>query len=134
MSIDALPPEVVAILRERFHTLEAVEALVALHAAPRPWPVSEVAATLGVEREVARSALEELAGGRFVVPDAAMAFRYAPKDAATAAAATALVRTYRTARLDVMRQMTENAMERIRSSAATAFADAFRFGKGRKDG
>jgi hypothetical protein len=60
--------------------------------------------------------------------------RYAPMDAPTAAAVHSLLLAFRTSRLDLMRRMTENAMERIRSSAATAFADAFRFGKGRRNG
>ena len=133
MSTEAIPAEVLALLRERLHTLEAVEALVVLHDAPRPCSTAEIAERVAIDPAIARSALDELAQGGFVVTEASTGFRYAPVDPATAAATRALVHAYRTAPLDVMRRMTENAMERIRSSARAAFADAFRLGKGRKD-
>ncbi|MFO0611868.1 MAG: hypothetical protein U0414_04720 [Polyangiaceae bacterium] len=134
MPTSELTHDVVELLRERLHGFEAVEVLLVLHADPRTWRVTEIGDRLSADRDVVRAALEELRRGGFVVQEPDGRWRYAPTDAATAAAVTNLVRVYATARFEVLRQMSENALERIRSSAATAFADAFRFGKGRKDG
>lgn len=134
MTTDDLPQDVVELLRERLHSFEALEVLIALQSDPRTWRVREIADRLGVDREIIRSALDELRRGGFVVTEPDESWRYAPTDAPTAAAIHRLLLAYRTSRLDLMRRMTENAMERIRSSAATAFADAFRFGKGKRNG
>jgi len=134
VTTDELPEDVVELLRERLRSFEAVEALLLLHAKPEALRVRELSDRLSVDREVVRAALEELSRGGFVEQEPAGLWRYAPADAATGAAVDNLAGVYGTARLVVMRRMTENSLERIRSSAATAFADAFRLGRGRKDG
>lgn len=131
---DELPDDVVDLLHDRLHSFEAVETLLVLHEDPRTWRVTEIVDRLNVDRDVVRAALDELGRGGFVAAEPDGRFRYAPTDAATAAAVANLVRVYATARLEVMRRMTANAMERIRSSAATTFADAFRLGKKGKRG
>lgn len=129
-----LPNEVAALIDERLHSFEALETLIVLRAEPRTWRPSELTQRLGLERDLVSSAVEELVRGGFVVQDADGCWRYAPTDAPTAAAVNALVREYPTARLEILRRLNDNAMERIRSSAATAFADAFRVRRGRRDG
>ncbi|MFO0612497.1 MAG: hypothetical protein U0414_07920 [Polyangiaceae bacterium] len=125
MISDGLPKDVVSLLRDRLHGLEALDALRCLHGEARVFAVAEIAERIDRERDVARGALEELAEAELVVREGKH-FRYAPRDAATRATVDRLMEVYVSARIEVMRLMTENALERLRSSAVLAFPHAFR--------
>lgn len=122
------------LLRERLRGFDAVAVLLVLHRDRRTWPLPEIADRLCLDRDVIRAALEELRSGGFVDDGPDGRWFYAPAETSTDAAVTSLVRAHASAREEVMRRLSENAMERIRSSAAAAFADGFRFRKGPKEG
>jgi hypothetical protein len=61
--------------------------------------------------------------------------RYQPRDAARANTVAQLAAAYGDERrLQIMKQMNTNAMQRLRNNAARIFADAFVVGKVKNDG
>jgi hypothetical protein len=130
VTTDGLPDDVSSLLRDRLRGLEALETLRCLHAERRAWGVAEVARCIGGDPGAARAALDELRDGGLAAEDVAGQFSYAPGDVDTSATVDRLLDAYARARLEVMRALTDNALGRLRSSAARAF----RFGKSRRDG
>ena len=132
-----LDAEARSLLFEHVSGYDELEALLLLHAAPaRAWTVVEVAAALRIAALDAAAALGELSAHRLLATENASAperFRYAPADGALAAGVDRLAQAYAGQRLDVVKQMSANAIERLRSSAARAFADAFLLGKKKID-
>lgn len=112
------------LLLEVVGSFETLEVVCALHAASAPQPVAALAKQLGLGREAvteaaaalgkARCASEHEGGWRIE-----MAGPWAH-------ALDALAYGYEHDRIAVLNLMSETALERIRSSAAQTFADAFR--------
>lgn len=135
---DGLAKDVSELLGERLHSFEALETLLQLQADARDWSLAEMAERLKVEPETASTALEELVAASLASSTGEgqrQRWRYSPPSATVAAAVSALVETYESSRLEVIRALTENAFDRIRSSALATFSDSFRLGPPRrKDG
>lgn len=134
-----LDAEVLRLLYEHVKSYEQLEALLLLHAAPaREWTAMEVAAGLRIDAASADAALTALSAQRLLVLQegpAPQRYRYAPADSAQAVGVDRLARAYVERRLEVVRQMSANAIARLRSSAARTFADAFLLGnKKTRDG
>jgi DNA-binding IclR family transcriptional regulator len=127
---DSLPHDVLALIDERVHGFEALEVLIRMNADEREWRLDEISEKLGLDRDLARMAIDELIRSELVTRDGNGNYRYAPCSEPLRDAVRHLAESYSTARLDVMRVMAEKAVERLRSSAGRAFADAFTFGKG----
>lgn len=125
--------EVRRLLFERIASYEQLEALLLLRAdGARFSSVPELVAILRIDETSVVAALEALEAHRLLEKRTApVSYRYAPADAATAGLVDRLARLYVEQRLEVIRQMSTNAIERVRSSAARAFADAFLL-RGRK--
>jgi hypothetical protein len=137
VSEGGLGADVLALLRERVRGFEALEILLKLYADRREWSANEIDELLGIDRDLARDELDALASAGLLAARGSgrdRRWRFAPEDAAVESAAVALVEAYGTSRLEVMHRMTENALERIRSSAVMTFADAFKLTKGKRDG
>jgi DNA-directed RNA polymerase specialized sigma subunit len=131
-----LDVEVLRLLYEQVTSYEQLEALLLLHAAPgRDWTVTEVAAALHIDTANAAAALTALGAQRLLSVKSSGAeqdYRYAPADGAMAAGVDKLAQSYAERRLEVVKQMSANAIERVRSSAARTFADAFLLGDRKK--
>lgn len=127
------PPEITAEVRQLLDGLvDSVEKIEVLFLAWREpdvlWTVATAAARLRLPADAVGGALAELDSGKLLRRDD-QGYRYAPSSEADRAAVTALCTLYDADRLLVLREITAIAMDRIRSSAARAFSDAFRFRK-----
>ncbi|HEX4051978.1 MAG TPA: hypothetical protein VHY19_13980 [Steroidobacteraceae bacterium] len=128
-----LDAEIRRLLFERIASYEQLEALLLLRAdATRSWSVPQLAASLRIDEASVAAALDALDADRLIEKCAdPVSYRYAPADPHTGALVDRLARLYTEQRLEVIRQMSTNAIERLRSSAARTFADAFLL-RGRK--
>lgn len=135
MTAPEVPAAVRDLIREQVHSYEELEALLFLHARPgEDCPPEAVAAALRVPADVAAAALGELAARGLARAAAAGggAYRFGPATPALGAAVAALAAAYGEQRLAVIRLMSNNAIERLRTGATRAFADSFLIGRKRK--
>jgi hypothetical protein len=132
VSLDA---EIIRLLFDQVTSFEALEALLLLHRMPAcALSASEVAGVVRLDAAATTAALTDLAAlGLLTLEKNAKphTYRYAPDNAQTAATVDRLARLYAERPVEVIKQMSANAIERLRYSAARAFSDAFIF-RGRK--
>jgi hypothetical protein len=126
-----------AFLRESISSYEELEALLLLvRTRDRGWTDDEVADALKVPVDGIATALEGLS----TVPNLLRVdtragqrrFQYAPDSDTTSQVVEELVSAYSEQRLAIVRLMSSNALDRVRSSAARRLANAFRI-KGPKE-
>lgn len=136
----SIPSDVLALLHERLAGLDELEALLLLRAEPsRLWFASEVAERLGLPVASSEAALASLCqvsllaaeGGR---GGAEARYGYRPATPELEQVVASLAEIYGDRRLEVMRILSNSALDRIRTAAARTFADAFVIGRGRKQG
>ena len=85
---------------------------------------SHLASDVGIPEAVCLLALEKLLARRVAGRSAdGKAFRFAPATDTLARGAIALDRAYHSSPVNVIRAMSENALQRLRSSAVRAFPD-----------
>ena len=116
------------LVAEQLYGYEQLEALLFLHARPGEECLAEtVAAALRIPVGTAAGALEDLVTRGLASARGAgrPAYRFAPSSPELGAAVAALERAYAEQRLAVIRLMSENAIERLRTGATRAFADSF---------
>lgn len=136
--------EVGAFLRERVESFEQLEILLLLHRDQNEsWTAANVAAELRLSQGLAGDALDHLCRGNLLdvrVGKDSLVFRYAAGTPELVAAVDRLARAYRERRIDVLRLLSTQAVDRVRTSAIRLFADAFLIGgsktkkEGKKDG
>jgi DNA-binding MarR family transcriptional regulator len=136
MSGAELPDAVRRLLAERVHAFEHLETLLYLYGRPaEAYAPAALAAALRIPEDAAAEALDHLVEmGLAARSDEGRAGRYAPQTAEVAAAVAALAAACRDRRLAVMKLMSANAIERMRSNAARTFVDAFLIGRRKNDG
>jgi hypothetical protein len=134
--VSEVPETVRALLRDRIENYEQLETLLLLRRGQAiVWSCQAVAQHLNIEPDAARSALNRLCRAGLLRPrenGAEPQFEYGPQLEGDAETVDLLARFYDEARLQIMALMNKFALDRVRSSAARAFADAFVLGK--KDG
>jgi len=135
--IEPLSEDLLDLLRRRVGSLEALECLLLVRRErERKWASFEIARELGIPEGMVDTTLAAMKAAALVVREGAAGgatWRYAPRGAELEAIVDRLARVYEERRLEVMRILSAQAMERLRSSAARAFADAFVIGR-KKDG
>jgi len=123
-----LDAEVRQLLSEHVTGYELLEALLLLHRDSRQLStVEQLGAELRIDTGSMATALAELAEHGLLERRSGppVSYRYAPAQTALAAAVDRLAQLYTEQRLEIIRQMSANAIERLRSSAARSFSDAF---------
>ena len=133
----ALPSDVRALVQDRVHSIEQLEALQLLsRERERAFLAPEVATALRLPLDAARSALEELVHAGFVRAsvETPLTFQYAPRDEALAARVDQLVAAYATHRVELLVLISKSAMNRVRTGALRTFSEAFRLRRPKKDG
>lgn len=134
-----IPNDVLTLLHERLAGLDELEALLLLRAnAPRGWTAAEVAEQLGLPESSSEAALTHLCRASLLVTEgrgAELRYIYRPHAPDLVLAVSSLAEIYGERTLEVMRVLSNSALDRIRSAAARTFADAFLIGRnGRKQG
>jgi hypothetical protein len=113
------------LLLEKVDSFEKLETLALLSSAGKELTVREAAHELGLAEPLVEAALLDLAAAS-ILAKAGARFRYAPRTPELVEDAGALAAAYRLDRIRVLNVVTTAALERIRTSAAHAFANAFR--------
>jgi hypothetical protein len=135
---DELGDKTRTLLRDFITSFEMLEIFLLLHANPgRDWSATEVAGHAHIVDDLVVRALESLRAQRLIrgsPPLAPVRFQYSPDSRDLADAADELARDFAGRRAAVLSTMSTNAIERLRSGALNAFADAFILGSKRKDG
>lgn len=135
---DELGDKTRTLLRDFITSFEMLEIFLLLHAnAGRDWSAGEVTARVHIVDDLVARALESLSTRRLIrcsPPLPPGRFQYSPGNRELADAADELARDFTERRAAVLSTMSTNAIERLRSGALNAFADAFIFGSKRKDG
>lgn len=123
-------------LRDHVSSFEQLQALLFLAGEPCARSPAEVAKATGVPLEQAENALDELARGQQLVSVSSEGrprlYAYAPAASPTPALVSQLARAYDEQLLTIVRMMSDNAMERVRSTAARRLAEAFRLDREKK--
>jgi hypothetical protein len=132
-----IPTSVQKLLHERIQSIEALEAILLMRSDPgRAWTNDELAAVLGINPTIARSAAQELLEKDLCVHDAPgpRRFRYSCPDQDTAEALDELARIYLERRMEILVFISRLAISRVRNEALRTFAQAFRISEKKKDG
>lgn len=128
-----LSDAIYALIHEHVHSIEQIELLLLLRArAPSGAGQQELARELTLPEELVRPALEELRARRLLTSDGSngeMRFRFAP-DPTLQGAVAELAEAYQDRRVEVLRLVSANAFERMRSASLKLFAEAFRLRRG----
>jgi hypothetical protein len=120
-------------LLDRIEGYEELEVALLLYRQPDDaWTSRSAAERLGIAVEQATTAFDGLEARGLAVRDG-NTFRYGPASKELDAAMGVLVRTYDANRIAVIQYLTQNAIERMRTSTVHRFAEAFRV-RGKKDG
>lgn len=128
-----IDPAASAFLRDHVNSFETLEVLVVLSRATGPLSSAIIAAAASLPEHVVVDALAPLVRcGAVARPTGAATFVLRPRGPDLDHAVRTLLEAYRTDRLAIIRQMSANAMDRVRLAAVRAFADAFVVG-GKKD-
>jgi predicted transcriptional regulator len=136
---DRVPDDVRALLSERIESYEQLEILLALESARGTERTSEeLSATLRIGSALVEPALRSLESrgliGRRSTTEHEPHYLYMPATSALDGAVRALARAYAEQPIPVIKLMSENAIQRVRTGAVRAFADAFILRKDKNDG
>jgi hypothetical protein len=127
-----------ALLRESITSFEMLEIFLLMRAEPNlSWTVHSVASRVRMHDDIVSRALESLRAARLVQsspPLPSGEYRYGPDTPELIAAADELAHDFSERRAAVLSTLSTYAIERLRSGALTAFADAFLLRSRKKDG
>ena len=126
-------PEILALLDTSLGTFEKLELASHLMRAGAPVPRAELKAALRLDTDSLREALGDLVSARLVEVDSAPEFNVKLGPRAQHDDFKSLMALYDGDRMSVVTALASSAMRRIRSMAATTFAEAFVLKKKRKD-
>jgi predicted transcriptional regulator len=141
---DELHEKTRALLRDTITSFEMLEIVLLMRAQPdESWTAGALASRAHLPDDVAIRALQGLLAGGLVQGAGSPAnatsgpqYQYRPVNAGLAAAADWLAQDFTERRAAVLSTLSTNAIERLRSGALNAFADAFvlKPGSKRRDG
>lgn len=134
---DGVPDDVRALLRERIGSYEQLEILLTLCEEPDGGTAEALSSRLHIPLPLTASTLTELqARGLVRLETVAAGTRYVYEPATPALEATVsrLAKAYAEHTIAIIKLMSSNAIGRVRTGAARAFADAFILRKDKRDG
>lgn len=122
----ALPPRVRQLLTSTIDTFEKLQLVRLTSQQPdQAWTFLRLADELHVDDAEVKAAVRALIDAGLLIADGVTAARYAPDTPELDAAVDALMTCYRDDIHQVVRALTERALDKIRDSVASTFADAF---------
>jgi predicted transcriptional regulator len=138
LAADDLPEDVRKLLREHIESYEQLELLLLLRTElDHRWTVDALSARFRIPASLASLALDELQRAGFVqarAPGAEKQYVYVAQRDPVEATLNRLAQAYREHPIPILKQMSANAIERVRTAALRTFADAFLLRKDKKDG
>lgn len=131
-----LSAEIVGLMRDRIEDYEQLEILQLLWSERDVWwSAAELAARLPLDEERIEAACRKLEKSRLTcsrVKADLLSFTYAPATAHIGLLVDQLFQAYQDSPIEVVKHMSANAIERVRTAALQAFADAFVIGRDKK--
>jgi len=127
-----LPAAVRDLITEHVDSLEKLELIALLDRHPVGWTAITAGEELRVPASTAESALAELRQAGILVHEAGVGYQCRPATPELTGAVEGLVRLYESDRVAILTLLASTALDRIRTSAAHTFADAFRV-RGKKE-
>jgi hypothetical protein len=138
MSCAEIPDDVRALLRDHIESYEQLEVLLLLRReVGKTWAAERISGRLGISPALAADALAALRSSRLVVAhedEPETRYVYAPGKASLVETVNRLASDYASARIEIVKLMSANAINRVRTGALRAFADAFVIRKDKDDG
>lgn len=138
MHAASVPPELIAFVHDYFATYEQLQVLELLrHERSSPWTENQISDRLRLQSTLTRAALDCLCVSRLVAVRAENGmetFAYAPASVDLEHLVNQLLTTYKLQPIEIIRLMSANAIERVRTAALRAFADAFVLRKDKGNG
>lgn len=137
MSCAEIPDDVQALLRDHIESYEQLEILLLLRReVGKTWAAERIGERLGISASLAADALAALRSSRLVAAqdEPETRYAYAPEKAALEETVSRLASDYASARIEIIKLMSANAINRVRTGALRAFADAFVIRKDKNDG
>ena len=132
---DLQEPELRQFLFDTVEGVEDLQVLVWFHEQPLGCEASptRIAEQTGMLSSAALEALTRLVEKGLVssADPQGMAFRYDPKDPSAHTLLAAVLEQYRTSAVQILKILTANAIERVRTAALRTFAESFRIRGGR---
>jgi hypothetical protein len=129
-----IPDDVRRFLQDHVDSHEKLSALLLLRRRQeRTWTSAEAAAELTIAESGLEQALDELCASGLVSRAAAGQYRYAAAPELDALAAST-AQWLQNCPVEMVQLLSENAMQRVRSSAARTFAEAFLLRSKKKNG
>jgi predicted transcriptional regulator len=133
-----IPADLILFLRDNFATYEHLQVLEELSRDRSiAWREGDIATKLRLEPALVRAALTSLRASGLVASRSetrGQHFVYSPVTADLDQVVTRLFETYRHQPIEIIKLMSANAIERVRTAALRAFADAFVFRKDKGNG
>jgi len=123
-----LPPALQAFLFDCIENYEQLELVVFLHRdRSRWWTTGECSGHLGIPESLVAPALDDLVSRQLAElrTEPAARYRYAPGSPELDYKARLLARHYQENRFEIVKLMSANSIERLRTSALRTFAEAF---------
>lgn len=138
MATEEIPEDVRSFLLEHIESYEQLDVLVLLRRRPdESFSIGAISGSMNVPDAVIERALQDLHASGLIESSLGRGgprYRYRSGDAATDAIIDGLAKAYAERPVDIVKLMSEGAIERVRTSAMRAFANAFVLGKSKKDG
>ncbi len=140
---DRLPEDVRALLRDRIESYEELEILLALERMPGAGKTAEeLSAAVRVDLPLVERAVRALESRRLIErrstaprgTEREPIYVYAPATPALDDTVRALAKAYAEQPIPIIKVMSENAIQRVRTEAARAFSEAFILRKDKNDG
>jgi DNA-binding transcriptional ArsR family regulator len=129
MQTDPLSAEIAALLRERIEDYEQFEILRLLQSdRTASWTVNDIVERLKLNEERIAAGLNELEKGELIRSGQrgnSRRFSFAPATAELGLVVEQLIALYQVQPTEIIKHMSANAIERVRTAALHAFADAF---------
>ncbi len=133
-----LPDDVQALLRHHLESFEQLELLLLLRTdRDRCWSEESLVERLRIPSSLVLEAVQGLASAGFLAPTAPSGqkqYRYRVQSDSLEATIDRLSHAYKEQPMPVIKLMSANAIERVRTAALRTFADAFVLRKDKNDG
>lgn len=138
MTIEEIPEDIRLFLMEHVESYEQLDILALLRPQPeRSFSCDDVAAATNISLAAAETALDGLQQSGILSGSADRGgprFRYTPSDPGVDGLVERLLRAYKENPLGIVKLMSANAIERVRTYAIRAFANSFVLERKKKDG
>jgi DNA-binding IscR family transcriptional regulator len=138
MSCAEIPDDVQALLHDHIESYEQLEILLLLRREiGEPWTAERISERLGISAALAADALGSLRSSRLVKAlqgQPETRYAYAPVRVALHETVNRLESDYASRPIEIIKLMSANAVERVRTGALRMFAEAFVLRKDKDDG